>query len=86
MNVKGALNEHAGPKTHMLAGEEFVKARPSDVGAPSFLRVDIANKEITGPEQATPIKFVERNDMQSCCRGPNQVLDGRLCSISKRAR
>lgn len=53
----------------MLAGEEFVKARPSDVGAPSFLRVDIANKKITGPKRATPIKFVEKNDMQILLQG-----------------
>lgn len=54
---------------NVLAGEELVKERPSDIGAPSFLRVDIANKKITGPKQVTPIKYVEKNDMQILLQG-----------------
>ena len=53
----------------VLAGEELVKARPSDIGAPSFLRVDIANKKIIGPKQVTPIKYVEKNDTQILLQG-----------------
>jgi hypothetical protein len=40
----------------VLAGEEIVKARPSDIGAPSFLRVDIADEKIAGPQRVTPIR------------------------------
>ncbi|MDB5772979.1 MAG: hypothetical protein JWM42_3353 [Burkholderia sp.] len=53
----------------LYAGEEIVKARPNDIGAPSFLRVDIANKTIAGPKRVTPIKYVEKDDMQILLQG-----------------
>lgn len=53
----------------LRAGEELVKARPTDIGAPSFLRVDIANKKITGPKRVTPIRSIEKNDKQILLQG-----------------
>ena len=50
-------------------GGELVKERPSDIGAPSFLRVDIANRTITGPRRVTPIKFMEKDDKQILLQG-----------------
>jgi hypothetical protein len=54
---------------NLLSGEEIVKSRPSDAGAPSFLRVDFANKKITGPKQVTPIKYMEKSDKQILLQG-----------------
>jgi hypothetical protein len=53
----------------LRAGEEIVKARPSDIGAPSFLRVDIANKKIAGPKRVTPITYIEKDDTQILLHG-----------------
>jgi len=53
----------------LFAGDRIVKARPSDIGAPSFLRVDIANKKIAGSKRVTPIKYIEKNDMQILLQG-----------------
>ena len=50
-------------------GDEVVKERPADIGAPSFLRVDIANKTISGPKRVTPIKYVEKDDTQILLQG-----------------
>jgi hypothetical protein len=50
-------------------GEAIVKRRPSDIGAPSFLRVDIANKKIAGAERVTPIRYVEKDDKQILLQG-----------------
>ena len=53
----------------VLAGEKIVKARPSDIGAPSLLRVEIANKKIIGAKQVTPIKYIEKSDTQILLQG-----------------
>jgi len=53
----------------LLAGKEIAKVRPSDIGAPSFLRVDIANKKITGPMRIAPIRHVEKDDTQILLQG-----------------
>ena len=50
-------------------GDELIKERPADIGAPSFLRVDIANKTISGPQCVTPIKYMEKNDRQILLMG-----------------
>lgn len=53
----------------LVPGGEIAKARPSDIGAPSFLRVDIANKRITGPKRIAPIRYVEKSDTQILLQG-----------------
>lgn len=50
-------------------GDELVKERPSDIGAPSFLRVDIANRKIVGPKRVTAINHIEKDDKQILLQG-----------------
>lgn len=50
-------------------GAEIVKARPTDIGAPASLRVEIAHKKIVGPKRVTPIKSIERSDQQILLQG-----------------
>lgn len=53
----------------VIAGDAIVRGRPRDIGAPSFLRVDIANKKITGARRVTPINAIERDDKQILLQG-----------------
>jgi hypothetical protein len=50
-------------------GEGCVKERPEDVGAPNFLRIDVANKVIVGPKQTTPILLMDKSDDQILLQG-----------------
>lgn len=50
-------------------GGELVKERPADIGAPSFLRVDIPNWTITGPRSVSPIKYIEKDEEQILLQG-----------------
>ena len=50
-------------------GEGCVKERPEDVGAPNFLRIDIANNVIIGPKQTTPILLMDKSDDQILLQG-----------------
>jgi len=52
-----------------VSGEDCTKGRPSDIGAPAFLRVDFANKAIIGPKKTTPILFVDKGDKQILLQG-----------------
>ena len=36
-------------------GQTCTKARPEDLGAPAFIRIDFANKAIVGAKRTTPI-------------------------------
>ncbi len=40
-------------------GQACTKGRPEDLGAPAFIRIDLANKAIVGPRRTTPIVSVE---------------------------
>jgi hypothetical protein len=51
------------------AGEVCTKGRPDDIGAPSFLRLDFAQKVIVGPKRTTPIVFMEKSDDQLLLQG-----------------
>jgi hypothetical protein len=51
------------------AGEACTKGRPDDIGAPSFLRIDFAQKMIVGPKRTTPIVFMDKNDNQILLQG-----------------
>ena len=50
-------------------GEGCVKERPEDVGAPNFLRIDVANNVIVGPKQTTPILLMDKSDDQILLQG-----------------
>jgi hypothetical protein len=51
------------------SGEACSKGRPDDVGAPSFLRIDFAQKAIIGPKQTSPILFMDKSDNQILLQG-----------------
>ena len=44
------------------AGATCLKGLPSQIGAPSFMRIDLEQKTIAGPKRTTPIAFMEKND------------------------
>jgi hypothetical protein len=50
-------------------GEACTKGRPDDMGAPSFLRIDFAQKVIVGTKQTTPILFMDKSDDQLLLQG-----------------
>jgi hypothetical protein len=51
------------------AGEDCTKGRPDDIGAPNFLRIDVAQKAIVGPQRTTPILFMDKSDDQLLLQG-----------------
>jgi hypothetical protein len=51
------------------AGETCTKERPDDIGAPSFLRIDFAQKMIVGPKRTTPIVFMDKSNNQVLLQG-----------------
>lgn len=50
-------------------GEECLKGRPDDLGAPTFLRIDFAQKAIIGPKQTSPILSMDKSDDQILLQG-----------------
>jgi hypothetical protein len=51
------------------AGEACTKGRPDAIGAPRFLRIDVAQKVIVGPQRTTPILFMDNSDAQLLLQG-----------------
>jgi hypothetical protein len=51
------------------AGEECERGLPESVGAPQFLRIDFAKKEIIGPKRTTQIRLMEKSDEQITLQG-----------------
>jgi hypothetical protein len=43
------------------AGAACFKGRPADLGAPPFMRIDLANKSIAGAKRSTPIVSMQQN-------------------------
>jgi hypothetical protein len=41
-------------------GAVCYRGRPSEVGAPAFMRIDLEQKSIAGPQRTTPIVSIER--------------------------
>jgi hypothetical protein len=46
------------------AGEDCAKGIPDDIGAPAFMRIDVANKAVIGPKRTSPILHVDKSDSQ----------------------
>jgi hypothetical protein len=46
------------------AGEDCAKGLPDDIGAPPFMRIDVANKAVIGPKRTSPILHVEKSEAQ----------------------
>jgi hypothetical protein len=45
------------------------RGTPHSLGAPAFLRVNVAKKEVSGPQRTTPIKDIEKTDDQLLLMG-----------------
>jgi hypothetical protein len=52
-----------------VSSEGCEKGSPEDIGAPAFLRIDISNKSVIGPKQATPIALMEKTEDQLLLQG-----------------
>ena len=50
-------------------GEECERGLPESIGAPQFLRIDFAKKEIIGPKRSAQILFLEKSDEQITMQG-----------------
>jgi hypothetical protein len=42
---------------------------PDDVGAPAFMRIDFARKEIVGPKRTSPIRSMDKDEKQILLQG-----------------
>lgn len=51
------------------AGQACARGRAADFGAPTFLRIDFANKAIVGPKRTTPIVSQDRSANQLLLQG-----------------
>ena len=45
-----------------VSGQACVTRLPADLGMPAFLRIDVANKTITGPKRTTLIRAMEQGE------------------------
>ena len=43
------------------AGSACLKGRPAEMGAPPFMRIDLAHKNIAGPQRTTPIVSMQQD-------------------------
>jgi hypothetical protein len=50
-------------------GAACFKGRPSEIGAPAFMRIDLEAKSIAGPHRSTPIISIERNGQSLLLQG-----------------
>jgi hypothetical protein len=51
------------------SGEPCEKDLPETMGAPQFMKIDFAKKEITGPRRSTPILHMEKSEEQILLQG-----------------
>lgn len=52
-----------------IPGEQCDRGIPEIMGAPQFLRIDFAKKEVAGPLRTTQIRMMEKNDEQIVLQG-----------------
>jgi hypothetical protein len=50
-------------------GENCLRSLPAELGAPQFLRIDVAKKTILGPVRTTSIRFVDTGPAQTLLQG-----------------
>ena len=43
-------------------GASCLRGRPAELGAPSFMRIDLEEKTIAGPQRTTPILLIEKSE------------------------
>jgi hypothetical protein len=52
-----------------VAGGACERSSPDEIGAPAFLRIDVARKAIVGPKRTSPIQFIEKTESQLLLQG-----------------
>lgn len=52
-----------------VSGVTCDKNLPETIGAPQFLRINFARKEITGPKRTTPVLHMEKTEDQFLLQG-----------------
>jgi hypothetical protein len=52
-----------------VSGEECIKGRPGDIGAPRFLSIDFAQNAVEGPKRTTAIAHMEKSEDQILLQG-----------------
>ena len=50
-------------------GEDCAKGLPEEIGAPAFMRIDVANKAVIGPKRTTTIQLMDKSDTQLVLQG-----------------
>jgi hypothetical protein len=77
-SVAAAEDSFDGTKTLLCAsieaidctpGDQCEKGLPEEIGAPQFMRIDFAKKEIAGPKRTTGIRQLDKNDEQLTLQG-----------------
>jgi len=51
------------------AGEDCATSLPEEIGAPAFMRIDVANRAVIGPKRTSPILFVDKSETQLLLQG-----------------
>ena len=49
--------------------ESCKNSTPGEIGAPSFVKIDFAKKQVMGPQRTTAIKVMEKDDNQIVLMG-----------------
>ena len=52
-----------------VSGQECVKGRPGDIGAPKFLSIDFAQRTVQGPNRTTAIASMDKGEDQILLQG-----------------
>jgi len=50
-------------------GSACDKSTPDEVGAPAFIRIDVAKKAVVGPKRTSAIQVLEKSDAQLVLQG-----------------
>ena len=58
-----------GEVNDCVAVEGCTKTVPSEVGAPSFMRIDFGQQAIVGPNRTSPIQLTEKSEQQLLLMG-----------------
>lgn len=52
-----------------VAGEDCFRGLAADIGAPTFMRIDFAQKAVIGPKRTSPVQLVEATEEQLLLQG-----------------
>jgi hypothetical protein len=64
------------------AGEDCGKGLPEEIGAPAFMRIDVANKAVIGPKRTSPILWTDESDTQLVLQG-NELGYGWVIAVDQ---